>query len=64
MPKVTVHDKFEVRLDYDEVTHLAKEIAAVRGYLEKELACVAKSSVSNISVSSSRYRMNRFRLLR
>ncbi len=40
MPKVTVHDKFEVRPDYDEDAHLTEEIAAVRAYLEKELACV------------------------
>lgn len=40
MPEVTVHDNFEVRPDYDEAAHLAKEIAAVRTYLEKELACV------------------------
>lgn len=41
MPKVTVQDKFEVSPDYNETVHLAKEIAAVRAYLEKELAHVA-----------------------
>lgn len=40
MPKVTVEDKFEVSLDYDEAAHLAEEIADIRVYLEKELACV------------------------
>lgn len=40
MPKVTVHAKFEVREDYNEAVHLAKEIAAVREHLDKELACV------------------------
>ena len=40
MPKVTEHDKFEISPDYDETAHLAREIAAIRTYLEKELACV------------------------
>ena len=40
MPEVTVHNKFEMRPDYDEAAHLAKEISDVRAYLEQELACV------------------------
>lgn len=39
MPKVTFYEKFEVSPDYDEAAHLAKEIASMRAYLEKELAC-------------------------
>ena len=40
MPEPKVHCKFEIDPDYDEEKDVAKSIADIQAFLEKELACV------------------------